>query len=140
MKFVEFRGRIIDMKNYFRAIYCTLVGVAILGMAPVAYSGSVSAPVVNEVADEKENAGTAPVYEGAKEYSGTAGQAISITLTASGTKPMIFEAENLPPDLTLDLKSGVISGKVSQAGDYTFSVVITNKAGEARVQITLKVK
>lgn len=140
MKFVEFRGRITDMKNYFRAIYCTLVGVAVLGMAPVALSGSVSSPAVSEAAAEKENSGTAPVYEGAKEYSGTAGQAISITLTATGTKPMIFEAENLPADLTLDLKSGVISGKVSQAGDYTFSVVITNKAGEARAQITLKVK
>lgn len=137
---MEFWGRITDMKNYFRAIYCTLVGAAVLGMAPVALSGSVSSPKDSEAAAEKENVGTAPVYEGAKEYSGTPGQAISITLTATGTKPMIFEAENLPADLTLDLKSGVISGKVSQAGDYTFSVVIANKAGEARAQITLKVK
>lgn len=127
------------MKKKYYTLFCALAGMAVLGAAPVAPSGTAAVPDTGAAVSETD-ADKMPVYEGKKEYSAEVSKDINITLSAAGEKPMIFEAEDLPADLTLDLKTGVISGKIGKAGDYPFSVVITNKSGTTRVQITLKVK
>jgi len=42
------------------------------------------------------------------------GAEILYTIAATGVRPMIFSAEGLPQGVTLDSKSGRISGKVSK--------------------------
>lgn len=69
--------------------------------------------------------------------------AYSQTLTASGTTPISWSivTGNLPSGLSLDPYTGVISGQPmgGQDGDFTFTVMASNAAGSATVELTLTV-
>lgn len=64
--------------------------------------------------------------------SGTVGVSYSATLTASGGKtPYTWSVvqNQLPPGLTLDAKSGNISGVPTEPADFTFTVEVTDRRG-----------
>ncbi|MDQ1082430.1 MULTISPECIES: putative Ig domain-containing protein [Microbacterium] len=62
---------------------------------------------------------------------GTVGAPYSQTVDATGTGPLAFgvSAGALPPGLTLDPVTGVISGQPSQAGSFTFTVEVSGPGG-----------
>ncbi|MBQ7577327.1 MAG: putative Ig domain-containing protein, partial [Synergistaceae bacterium] len=62
--------------------------------------------------------------------SGTKGANYSVTLTASGTKPITWTKTggNLPNGLTLT-NTGIISGTPTKAGNFSFTVKASNTAG-----------
>lgn len=70
----------------------------------------------------------------------TAGDSVSITLTASGTTPITWthSGGTLPAGLSL-ADTGVISGTVSGVGTFTFTVKATNSAGEDMMTFTMRV-
>jgi alpha-galactosidase len=53
-------------------------------------------------------------------------------LTATGLKPITFTAAGLPPGLSLNPKTGIITGRTKKSGDYDVEVVAQNTAGEDR--------
>ena len=57
------------------------------------------------------------------------GAEILYTIAATGVRPMIFSAEGLPQGVTLDSKSGRISGKVSKEGTYNITLKAENAKG-----------
>ena len=51
-------------------------------------------------------------------------------IAASGNKPIVFEAENLPNGLLLDKNTGFITGKISKRGEYKVTLFASNKKGK----------
>jgi hypothetical protein len=76
--------------------------------------------------------------------NGVVGVAYSQTLSSDGRTPVTWEVAggSLPPGLTLDERSGVISGTPTAAGTYTASVAVSDASlphatGELDITITI---
>ena len=52
-------------------------------------------------------------------------------LTVSGERPLAFSAKKLPAGLTLDAKTGIITGTLAAKGEFTFTASAKNSAGKA---------
>ncbi|MGN1346493.1 MAG: putative Ig domain-containing protein [Eubacteriales bacterium] len=60
-------------------------------------------------------------------------------IPATGERPMKFTADRLPAGLTLDQKSGILSGSAG-AGEYPLTVTAANAHGSAQTNLLLTVK
>lgn len=52
---------------------------------------------------------------------------------------MTFAARGLPPGVKLNVKTGILSGKVAKSGDYPIQVFVKNAHGQAKATIMLRV-
>ena len=68
----------------------------------------------------------------------TPGNPFFYTIAASGRRPMEFSADGLPKELTVNPSSGIITGKISQKGEYKVILKARNEYGEASEQLTIK--
>lgn len=83
--------------------------------------------------------GKKPRINSAKIFGATPGNPVLYTIAATGEKPMLFSATPLPKGLKLDAKTGIISGRVAQAGKYELTLSAKNKYGLARQKLLLKI-
>ena len=60
----------------------------------------------------KPRINTAPVF------GVTPGNPFLFTIVATGEKPILFSADRLPNGLTLDPKTGIITGKLMEKGNH----------------------
>ena len=60
-------------------------------------------------------------------------------LATSGDRPMTFAADGLPEGLSLDAKTGIITGSTAKAGSYKVKVHATNSLGSADKEIRVEV-
>jgi hypothetical protein len=65
------------------------------------------------------------------------GAPLVFSVAAGGEQPIRYAAKDLPRGLTLDPKTGLISGSLKVAGEYTFSVIAKNSAGQATTKFKL---
>ncbi|MFT3870949.1 MAG: rhamnogalacturonan lyase B N-terminal domain-containing protein [Nibricoccus sp.] len=79
-----------------------------------------------------------PVITSAISAGGTFGDAFSYSITASND-PTSFSASGLPPGLTLDSATGVISGILDAAGTFNVTLGATNLAGTGTTVLTLTI-
>lgn len=79
-----------------------------------------------------------PVITSGTSGDGTFGDAFAYTITASND-PTSFSASGLPPGLTLDSATGVISGTLGAAGTFNVTLGATNLAGTSTSTLTLVV-
>lgn len=70
----------------------------------------------------------APIITNSGSASATAGTPFTFTIRATGS-PTSYGAAGLPPGLTINTASGVISGTPTQAGTYNVSLSANNSAG-----------
>lgn len=64
------------------------------------------------------------------DQTGTVGKAVSLQIQASGgTTPYAYAANGLPTGLSIDSKSGLISGTPTTAGTYAVVVTVTDATG-----------
>src|SRR5437016_5547665 len=64
-------------------------------------------------------AGPEPHINGPKVFGVRPGHPILFTIPATGTRPMTFSADDLPKGVTVDAKSGKISGAITKQGEYS---------------------
>ncbi len=67
----------------------------------------------------------------------TPGRWFQFLIPASGDGPLTFAAKNLPAGLTLDSKTGMISGALKSAGKSTIDLTVTGPKGKATGQLTI---
>jgi alpha-tubulin suppressor-like RCC1 family protein len=72
---------------------------------------------------------------------GVVGDDYSTTIEATGDGPIVFAlvSGTLPPGLTLDPATGIISGTPTTSGTYSFTISATNAAGVDEQEYTLEV-
>jgi len=78
-----------------------------------------------------------PRINGASVVGNRPGTPFIFTIPATGQRPMEFTARGLPDGLVLDAKTGIITGRVDNAGEYQVAVRVRNTHGEARRTLRL---
>jgi alpha-galactosidase len=58
-------------------------------------------------------------------------------ISTTESRPMLFAASGLPPDLHLDQETGIITGTVKRPGEYSVTVTASNSLGEARKRLRI---
>ena len=101
-------------------------------------------PDIAQLSDETPYITTPPVSPSPRINSPTIasarpGKPFLFTIPASGNRPMSFEAVSLPPGLSLDPLTGIITGKVDQSGNYNVTVKATNNKGHASAELTISI-
>jgi hypothetical protein len=77
-----------------------------------------------------------PVITSAGAVNGASGSAFSYTITASGI-PTSFEATGLPPGLTINTATGLISGTPTVTGNYNVTITARNSLGFGSATLTI---
>jgi alpha-galactosidase len=67
----------------------------------------------------------------------TPGKPFMFQVPASGDEPLTFAATNLPAGLTLDARTGLITGSLRQAGRTPVEVTVSNARGRATGTVTI---
>jgi alpha-galactosidase len=78
------------------------------------------------------NAPDEPRINGAKVFGVRPGSPFLYRIPATGERPIEFAADNLPAGLSLDAKSGIITGRVTEAGSYHATLTAENSRGKAK--------
>ncbi len=102
--------------------------------ARLSFSGA--APVVMPIPKEEAviltpKPGPKPRLTGPRVFGARPGNPFMHRVTATGTKPVKFGATGLPAGLAIDPKTGVITGKLADKGEWTVEVTATNALGSA---------
>jgi hypothetical protein len=79
-----------------------------------------------------------PQINGAKVFGIRPGSPFLFKIAASGEKPMHYEVRNLPQGLSVDAKTGIITGVIKERGDYRMTFIVTNARGKAEREFTVK--
>ena len=80
-----------------------------------------------------------PRINGAKVFGVRPGNPLLYTVAATGERPMTFSATGLPEGLTLDAKTGRITGTVKQRGTYRVMLHAENALGSAERELRIVV-
>jgi len=80
-----------------------------------------------------------PRINSAKIFGVTPGNPFLYTIVATGERPMQFSAGPLPEGLQLDPKTGILTGKIIQAGIYLTTLRAKNALGNATKQLKIVV-
>ena len=70
-----------------------------------------------------------PRINGARIYGQRPGRPFLFTIPATGDRPLVFSADNLPPGLNLDAKTGRITGMVLNPGEFKVTLHARNDKG-----------
>jgi hypothetical protein len=79
-----------------------------------------------------------PVITSATTANGFVGVAFSYQITATNN-PTSFDAVGLPPGLTVNTSTGLISGTPTTAGTYTVTISATNAGGTGSATLTITI-
>src|ERR1039458_6776314 len=78
-----------------------------------------------------------PCFNGATVIGVRPNMPVIYALKVSGTRPLEFSAKQLPAGLTLDSKTGIITGTLTGKGEFNFTASAKNSAGKAKAEIKI---
>lgn len=90
------------------------------------------------------NIATAKPFEGtpkinlADVYGASPSKPIILRVPVTGQRPITYSAQNLPAGL--ELKDGILSGKIEKEGDYTVVLCAQNELGCTQKNLTFEIK
>ncbi len=113
-----------------------------LFLVPGPVWAQIASPNTNLTAREEQiidaaMAGAAPQFNGAGIVGIRPGTPFLHSLAVTGARPMAFSAKNLPAGLSLDPNTGIITGSLAKAGEYTVRIAVQNSAGKAKGEIKI---
>jgi len=76
-------------------------------------------------------------FNGARIVGIRPGTPFLYSLAVTGERPVTFSTKKLPDGLSLDSKTGIITGSINRAGEYTVKVAAKNAAGTAKTEINI---
>lgn len=76
--------------------------------------------------------GPAPKLTGPRVFGARPGNPFQHRLTATGDKPVTYQAEGLPPGIKLDPKTGILTGSLTTKGEWPVKVSASNARGTAK--------
>lgn len=78
-----------------------------------------------------------PRINSAKIFGARPGNSFLYTIATTGERPISFSVTNLPNGLSVDEKTGIISGNVTQKGIYKTTLKAKNAFGEAQKELRI---
>ena len=81
-------------------------------------------------------ASPAPRINSPARYGARPGRPILFKLPVAGRDPISLDCSPLPPSLAFDRTTGVLTGKIDEAGEYSIVFTATNAYGEAAKSVT----
>ncbi|MDD5509095.1 MAG: family 43 glycosylhydrolase, partial [Bacteroidales bacterium] len=78
-----------------------------------------------------------PRINGPSVYGCRPDKPFLFSIPASGKRPMFFATEGLPFGLNLDSKTGIITGRVADSGEYRVMLIARNRLGEAKKELRI---
>jgi alpha-galactosidase len=72
-----------------------------------------------------------PRINGASIFGVRPGSPFLYKIPATGDRPMQFSVENMPEGLSINKKTGTITGVIKNKGEYTFTLAAANNSGKA---------
>jgi len=107
---------------------------AFTGKAPVTISRTVEKPYVLTPPSPET-----PKINGASITGVRPTHPFLFKIPVTGKKPIEYSAKNLPAGLSLDSKTGIISGSIQNKGDYVVTLGAKNALGSAERELTIRV-
>lgn len=80
-----------------------------------------------------------PRINGAQVVGARAERPFLFRIPATGRAPLAFAARGLPAGLSLDARSGLITGAVAEPGDYPVMLQVRNALGAAERTLTIRI-
>jgi len=80
-----------------------------------------------------------PRINGPDVYGARPGNPFLYLIPATGKQPLTYAASGLPDGLKLDSKTGIITGVVTQKGDYPVVFTVHNRLGTKTKKFTIKI-
>ena len=74
---------------------------------------------------------------GARIIGSTPGRPFLFSISTTGTKPLVYSARNLPDGLTLDSKTGIVTGSLKSAGRTEVRLRVSGPGGTAQRLLTI---
>jgi len=78
-----------------------------------------------------------PKINGAKVFGVRPGHPFMFTIAATGKRPLVFGAKNLPEGLSLDTITGIITGVLKEKGESLVTLKATNELGTATRELKI---
>ncbi len=76
--------------------------------------------------------GPAPRINGARIFGVRPNSPFLFKIAATGETPLAYAADGLPPGLQVDPSNGIISGRLSEPGEFQVTFRVSNRTGSAR--------
>jgi alpha-galactosidase len=86
----------------------------------------------------KEKTALAPVINPPFVTANYPGTPFLFYIPTTGSRPVTWSAEGLPPGLELDASTGIIKGSVSEKGDYAVTITAENNYGKTSSKLIIK--
>jgi hyaluronate lyase len=112
-------------------------GVTVTGTSPITLSVNVSGSKGKSF-NASFSLAPSPVITSNPEMVAINGKPLSFQVTADNN-PTSFDATGLPPGLSINALSGVISGTPTQSGTYTATISATSSTGTGYANLTITV-